>query len=93
MYNKSETRLLLDLKKLCQHYYISLIYVNQNDDADLVPIPPKHDIYIPLRCYIAYDYESKQLFVSQRLINARNHWLNTLKDDLKNGRLDYHDYL
>lgn len=88
-----ENRLLLDLKKLCQHYQITDIFINQRDDNDLVIIPPKKDIYIPLKCYIAFDPTLKQVYFSQRLINNRNHWLNTLKDDLLNGRIDYHDYL
>ena len=88
----SETRLLLDIKKLCAHYYVSQLYVRQNDDNELVPIPPKRDIYIPLKCYIAYDFATGQWYISQRLQTIRNHWINTLKDDVKNGRIDYHDY-
>lgn len=88
-----EQRLLLDLKKLCQHYQINELFINQHDDDDIISIPPKRDIYIPLKCYIAYDPSIRQVFFSQRLINMKNHWLNTLKDDLMNGRIDYHDYL
>ena len=86
------TRLLLNIKRLCKHYGITELYVNQKDDDELVSLPPKYDIYIPLKCYISYDPVSKQLYISQRLINRRNHWLNTLKSDLANGRLDYHEY-
>lgn len=87
-----ETRLLLDLKRLCQHYQINELFINQNDDNELVCIPPKRDVYIPLKCYVAYDPEHKQVYFSQRLINFKNHWLRTLKDDLLTGRIDYHDY-
>ncbi len=87
-----QNRHLLDLKKLCQHYDIDTLYVNQNDDDELVAIPPKKDIYIPLKCYIAYDPTAKQLYLSQRIITPKNHWLRTLKDDLLNGRIDYADY-
>ena len=87
-----QSRHLLDIKKLCQHYDIDQIYINQNDDDDLVAIPPKKDVYIPLKCYIAYDPSAKQIYISQRLINNKNHWLRTLKDDLLNGRLDHNDY-
>lgn len=85
-------RRLLDLKKLCQHYDIDILYINQKDDDELVAIPPKRDVYIPLKCYVAYDPDNKQIFLSQRLINIKNHWLNTLKDDLLNGRINYADY-
>lgn len=88
----SETRLLLDLKKLCEHYDIHELFVNQNDDDELVAIPPKRDIYIPLKCYVAWDYDLRQMYLSQRLVNIKNHWLRTLKDDLLAGRIDYHDY-
>lgn len=85
-------RRLLDLKKLCEHYDIDKLYINQNDDDELVPIPPKRDVYIPLKCYVAYDPDNKQIYLSQRLINIKNHWLRTLKDDLLNGRINYADY-
>jgi hypothetical protein len=87
-----ENRRLLDLKKLCAHYSVTMLYINQHDDDEIVPIPVKRDIYIPLKCYVAIDINSRQLYISQRLINNRNHWLNTLKDDLTYGRLDFHDY-
>lgn len=85
-------RRLLDLKRLCEHYDIDLLYINQKDDDELVAIPPKRDVYIPLKCYVAYDPDNKKIFLSQRLINIKNHWLNTLKDDLLNGRINYADY-
>lgn len=89
----SDTRRLLNLKQLCSHYGIQELFINQSDDDDLVAIPPKKDVYIPLKCYIAYDYATGQIYISQRLITPKNHWLNTLKDDLKNKRIDYNDYV
>lgn len=85
-------RVLMNLQKLCKNYRVDVLYINQNDDDELVQIPVKKDVYIPLKCYIAIDDQTKQLYISQRLINVKNHWLNTLKDDLKNNRIDFHDY-
>lgn len=91
--NGCYTRVLLDLKRLCEHYGVDNIYINQKDDNDLVAIPPKRDVYIPLRCWIAWDFGEKQMYINkERLVNPRNHWLNTLRDDLRGGRIDYRDY-
>lgn len=81
-------RLLLDLQQLCKHYGINTLTINQNDDDELVQIPLKKDIYIPLKCYVSYDTDNKRLYVSQRLICNGNYWLTQFKDDVNNGRID-----
>lgn len=86
-------RLLLDLKKLCAKYSVNELIINQADDDELVKIPIKRDIYIPLKCYVSYEPNEKKLYISQRLICKGNYWLTQLKDDYLNGRIDLHDYI
>lgn len=81
-------RILLDLKLLCEHYGVKELTINQSDDEELVNIPLKKDVYIPLKCYVSFDDETNKLYVSQRLICRGNYWLTQFKDDYTNGRID-----
>lgn len=85
-------RIMLDLVKIAEKYGQKDLVITQQDDDELVHIPLKRDIYIPLKCYISYDPILHKVYVSQRLIAKGNYWLTQLQDDYKNNRIDLDDY-
>ncbi len=87
-------RRLLNIERIANHYQVAVLAINYKDDnvVKRSKILAKKDIYIDLKCWIAWDPDERQVYISQRLINAGNHWINTLKDDLKNNRIDPNDY-
>ena len=85
-------RILLDLTKIAKKYGQNELVITQKDDDELVHIPLKRDIYIPLKCYISYDPDEHKVYVSHRLIAKGNYWLTQLRDDYKNNRIDLDEY-
>lgn len=94
--NHPTNRKLLNLAKLCKNYRIETInvayYDPTNENVSNVTIPPTVDLLIKLKAYVAYIPTEDRLIISNNLIGVDNYWLQQLKDDHKNKRIDLEAY-
>lgn len=96
--NYATNRKLVNLEKLCKHYNQKTINIafDYNEDTkkiEYITSPLNVNIFIRMKCYIAYLTDENRLIISNNLIGVDNYWLQQLENDHKNNRIDLTEYL
>ena len=96
--NYTTNRKLVNLIKLCEHYNQKTINIayEYNPTAkkiEYINTPLSVNIFIRMKCYIAYLPDENRLIISNNLIGVDNYWLQQLENDHKNNRIDLTEYL
>ena len=99
-------RKLLMIPELAKKYNITemnVMYYPKHNDAlpinkmyNKLPyykIPISLDVLIKNKVWIAYDDENDTIITPDYLIGVGNHWIQVLRDDHKNRRIDISEYL
>lgn len=99
-------RTLIDLPKLAKAYNVNTINVaytpHKNDpeptqtsqkNLAYYTLPINIDLLVKNKVWLAYDHENHTIARPNYIIGVGNHWLNTVGDDHRNGRLDITQYL
>lgn len=101
-YTDENPRKLLNILKICEDYQtngINYAWMGRKSttqaEKEVLTIHvdyPDVDWCIRTKTYISYDENEKLLYICDALKYGKNHWINTLIDDVKNSRVDIKKY-